>query len=126
VCGANCAIIHYTGEECAYTDLHEAIKSVPISVQAGTAWDNPVTGERVIFVLNEFVLNEFVLNEAIWMADKLEHTLVNPNQLRAFGITVQDNPFSDAPIFITTEGNEDFLPLTCEGTISLGGHQNSD
>jgi hypothetical protein len=78
------------------TDSYEAIKSVPIIGQAGTAWDNPVTGETVIFVLNE----------AIWMADKLEHTLVNPNQLRAFGITVQDSPFFDAPIFIATEGNE--------------------
>jgi hypothetical protein len=109
VCGANCAIIHYTGKECdvtPYTDSYAAINSVPI-VQAGTAWDNPVTGETVIFVFNE----------AIWMADKLQHTLVNPNQLRSFGITVQDNPFSDAPIFIATEGNEDVLPLTSKGTI---------
>jgi hypothetical protein len=40
-------------------------------VQAGTAY-NPETGETVIYVLNE----------AIWLDDKLEHTLVNPNQLR--------------------------------------------
>jgi hypothetical protein len=78
-------------------------------VQAGTAWDNPETGETVIYVLNE----------AIWLADKLEHTLVNPNQLRAFGIAVQDNPFSDAPIYIATEDSEDVLPLKCSGTILM-------
>jgi hypothetical protein len=111
VCGANCTIIHYTGKECdvaPYTDAYESIKSVPI-VQAGTAWDNPETGETVILVLNE----------AIWMADKLEHTLINPNQLRAFGLTVQDNPFSAAPIYIATEDKEDIVPLTCTGTILM-------
>jgi hypothetical protein len=41
---------------------------------------------------------------------------VNPNQLRAFGITVQDNPFADAPIFISTEGNEFSMPLSTKGT----------
>ena len=33
-----------------------------------------------------------VFNEGLWMGDKMEHTLVNPNQMRLFGITVQDNP----------------------------------
>jgi hypothetical protein len=109
VCGANCAILHYTGRECdvsPYTDAYEAIKSVPI-VQAGTAYDNPETGETFILVFNE----------AIWMGDKMDHTLVNPNQLRSYGITVQDNPFSAAPTYVSTEGHEFTFPLTCHGTI---------
>ncbi len=109
VCGANCIIMHFTGKECdvsPYTDTYEAIKSVPI-VQAATAYDNPETGETSILILNE----------AIWMGDKMDHTLVNPNQLRAYGLTVQDNPFSEAPIFISTEGHEFILPLASKGTI---------
>ena len=109
VCGSNCLVIHFTGKECdvsPYTDTYEAIKSVPI-VQAATAYDNPDTGETTILILNE----------AIWMGDKMDHTLVNPNQLRAYGLTVQDNPFSDSPIFISTEGNEFVLPLSSTGTI---------
>ena len=97
VCGSNCLIMHYTGKECdvsPYTDAYEAIKSVPI-VQATTAYENPETGETTILVFNE----------AIWMGEQLKHTLINPNQLRAFGVTVQDNPFSEAPIFISTEGH---------------------
>jgi hypothetical protein len=108
VCGSNCLIMHYTGKECdvsPYTDAYEAIKSVPI-VQASTAYDNPETGETTILILNE----------AIWMGEQMEHTLVNPNQLRAYGITVQDNPFAEAPIFISTEGNEFTLPLASKGT----------
>ena len=109
VCGSNCTILHYTDKVCdvsPYTDAYEAITSVPI-VRAGTAWDNPDDGETFIFVFNE----------AIWMGDKMEHTLVNPNQLRSYGITVQDNPFSDAPLFIATETHELVIPLLCTGTI---------
>jgi hypothetical protein len=109
VAGSNCIIIHYTGKECdvtPYTDAYEAIKSVPI-VQAATAYDNPETGECTMLILKE----------AIWMGDKMDHTLVNPNQLRSFGITVQDNPFSEAPTFIATEGNEFTMPLSSKGTV---------
>ncbi len=76
-------------------------------VQAATAYDDPDTGETTILILNE----------ATWMGDQMEHALVNPNQLRACGITVQDNPFSEAPIFIGTEGNEFVLPLKSKGTV---------
>jgi hypothetical protein len=109
VCGSNCIVMHFTGKECdvsPYTDAYEAIKSVPI-VQAATAYDDPETGETSILILNE----------AIWMGDKMDHTLINPNQLRAYGLTVQDNPFSEAPIFISTEGHEFTLPLQSKGTI---------
>ena len=80
VCGANCCIMHYTGKECdvtPYTDAYEAIKSVPI-VQAATAYEDAETGETTILIFNK----------AIWMGTKLSHTLVNPNQLRAYGVTV--------------------------------------
>jgi hypothetical protein len=76
VAGSNCVVICYAGKECGVspcTDAHacEAIKSVPI-VQAGTAYDNTDTGETFILVFNE----------AIWIGNKMEHTLVNSNQLR--------------------------------------------
>jgi hypothetical protein len=109
VCGANCAILHYTGKECdvsPYTDAYEAIKSVPI-VQAGTAYDDNDTGETFILVFNQ----------AIWMGDKMDNTLVNPNQLRSFGITVQDNPFDAAPTYVSAESDDFSFPLNCQGTI---------
>jgi hypothetical protein len=108
-CGSNCVIIHCTGQECDVspcTDTHEAIKSVPV-VQAATARDNPDTGETCVLSLNQ----------AIWMGDKISHALVNPNQLRARGITVQDNPFIEAPMFLPTEDNNFSVPLACKGAI---------
>jgi hypothetical protein len=55
------------------------------------------------------------------MGDKMEHTLVNPNQLRAYGFTVQDNPFSTSPTFISTEGHGFSMPLKSKGSTSILG-----
>ena len=49
----------------------------------------------------------------------MKHALINPNQLCSYGITVQDNPFSNAPILISTEDHAFSLPLVTKGT-SLG------
>jgi hypothetical protein len=101
--------MYHTGNECdvsPYTEAYKAIKSVPI-VQAAIAYDNRDTDETTLLILNE----------AIWMGDQMEHTLINPNQLRAYGITVHDNPFDLAPIFISTEDDEFTLPLNSKGTV---------
>ena len=52
------------------------------------------------------------------MGDKLDHTLVNPNQLWAYGVSVQDNPFDAKPLSITT--NDISVKLYSEGTIICG------
>ena len=50
------------------------------------------------------------------MGNTLQHTLVNPNQLRAYGTTVQDNPFAPSPLkFEPPTGPT--IPLTTTGTI---------
>jgi hypothetical protein len=109
VCGSNSVIMHYTGKEydvSPYPEAYKAIRSVPI-VQAATAYNNTETGKTIILILNE----------AIWMGGQMEHTLVNPNQLGAYGITVQDNPFDPVPIFISIEDNKVTLPLSSKGTV---------
>ena len=58
-----------------------------------------------------------IINELIWMGETMDHTLVNPNQLRAYGATVQDNYFAEAPIFIATEDHDFMLPFYSKGTI---------
>ena len=108
-CGSNCIVMNFMGNECdiaPYTDAYETIKSVPI-VQAATAYDNPETGDTTILILKE----------AIWMGETMKHTLVNPNQMRVYGMTAQDNPFSEVPIFIATEDHDFMIPLSSKGTI---------
>ena len=83
-----------------YTETYDSIKSVPIA-KAGTAWTSPESGTTFILVFNE----------GLWMGDKMEHTLVNPNQMRLFGIMVQDNPVCESPLYIPTEDGDFVLPL---------------
>lgn len=109
VAGANCVILSYTGKECdvsPYRDDYESVTNVPI-VHAATAWTSKRTGQTYILVLNE----------ALGMCDVMPLTLVNPNQLRHFGVKVQDNPMSDRPLSIITEDNEFCMELAIEGTI---------
>ena len=51
------------------------------------------------------------------MGDQMEHTLINSNQLRAYGVIVQDNLFVPVPILISTEDKELALPLFSKGTV---------
>ena len=108
VLGNNCIILSYSGRECdvsPYTDTYDAIKGVPI-VKGATAWTSDLTGETFILVFNE----------ALWMGEVMEHSLVNPNQLRHHGVDVQDNPYSTTQMHISTEDDEFILPLAAEGT----------
>ena len=108
VLGANCIILSHTGqsfEVMPYSDTYDTITDVPV-VTGATLWTSPHDGD-------EFIL---VFNEALWMGNTLQHTLVNPNQLWAYGMTVQDNPFASTPLqFEPPTGPT--IPLTTMGTI---------
>ena len=53
------------------------------------------------------------------MNNTLDHTLVNPNQLQHFGVTVQDNPYSSSPLYIESPDHDFVLPLIVEGNDIL-------
>ena len=98
VFGKNCVVLAFTGRECdvsPYTDTYDSIKSVPIA-KAGTAWTSPESGTTFMLVVNE----------GLWMGNKMDHTLFNPNQMRLFGIMVQDNPVCESPLYIMTEDGD--------------------
>ena len=66
----------------AYIKYIAPIVGVPI-VSGATAWDNPVTGQTYILVINE----------GLYYGNKMEHSLINPNQIRAYGIPLWDNTY---------------------------------
>ena len=70
-----------------------------------TVWTNTPDGTAYLMIFHE----------SLWMGDKLDHTLVNPNQLWAYGVSIQDNPFDAKPLSITT--NDISVELYLEGTI---------
>jgi hypothetical protein len=72
---------------------------------AATAYTCQTTGQTYILVINE----------AHWFGDRLPNSLINPNQLRFGGVTVNDNPFDPhVPISIKTDDVD--IPLRLMGT----------
>ena len=109
VLGSNCVILHHTGKVCEvspYSDDYEAIKNVPV-VCSAMLWTDTVDNQEYILIFNE----------SLWMGDSLTHSLINPNQLRAFGTEVQDNPFSMERLSIHPASHDITIPLQTLGTI---------
>jgi hypothetical protein len=83
-----------------YTEVYESVKTVPI-VSGATAWTDERSGANYILVINE----------ALWMPYTVTASLINPNQLRVYGITVQDNLFA-GPICLSNEGEADVISIS--------------
>ena len=109
VLGSNCVVLHHTGKVCEvtpYTDEYDAITDIPV-VRGATLWTDQHPN-------NEYIL---AFNGALWMGDTLTHSLINPNQLCAFGTLVQDNPYHTDPLGIKPPPYDSEIPLSTAGTI---------
>jgi hypothetical protein len=94
-----------TADVYAYDTSIKPIENVPI-VSGATAYDDATTGTTYILVFNE----------ALYYGEKLDHTLINPNQVRSYGIPFWDNPF-DPTRSLSIDVNDDFhIPLRSVGT----------
>jgi hypothetical protein len=113
VAGANTRVMDYTDTKVSvspFSDSYEAIKDVPIATVA-TAWDDPATGDVIILYINK----------ALYFRDKMSHTLLCPNQLRAYGWKVQDVPkqFDAESAHAIIDPTGTFrMPLEMSGVIS--------
>jgi len=57
-----------------------------------------------------------VVNKALWMGDRMKHTLLNPYQVRAHGISLCDNP-TDTRRFFGIETPDGRIAFKMHGTI---------
>jgi len=106
--GANWVLMEYTGEICEVSPFlsdYDPVTEIPLA-RCGTVWTSPDTGE-------EFLL---VGEQMLWFGDSLPHSLINPNQIREYGINVCDDPFSPNDRF-GIDGEDYFLPFDTTGTI---------
>ena len=59
------------------------------------------------------------IHEALFFGKDMSHSLINPNQLRIFGVAIQDNPYhatESMSILATTANDEDLsIPLQSKG-----------
>ena len=90
-----------------FHDGYEPQRKVPV-VTAVTAWDDPDTGEAFIL--------EF--HQGLWFGSTLQHSLINPNQCRAYGISICDDPYDPyRELEIVDNVTETKIPLDIEGAI---------
>ena len=88
--GKNCILLSYTGKECSvvpYQDGYESTDNVPIA-NVATSWQSPENGDIYIFIFHEALLVVYLMDDS----------QINPNQLRHYGINVQDDPTSNRPL----------------------------
>ena len=71
-----------TADKYAYGKEIAPLNDVPIFSRA-TAWDYPASGKTFIIVTND----------ALYYGTKLDNSLMNPNQIRAYGVPFWDNPY---------------------------------
>jgi hypothetical protein len=106
--GRNFVVLHSTyrtADVYAYDTSIKPIQNVPI-VSGATAYDDVSTG--ITYIL--------VFNESLYYGDNLDHTLINPNQVRSYGIPFWDNPFDpNRPLSIEVDNNL-HIPLRTAGT----------
>ena len=99
--------MHYTDRTCTVSpyneDEYKPISGVPI-VQAATGYTSK-SGRNYILILNE----------ALSMPS-LDHSLWNPNQMRHYGVEVDDNPYSHEPMHIASQDGGMVACLQNEGT----------
>jgi len=111
--GSDAVIIALTGRTVSvrpYSDEYKALPGIPIAT-AALAWDDPKTGQTYCLILNE----------CLYLGKHLRHSLLNPNQLRANGVRVDDVPRQFSPtsthsIFVQADGLT--IPLQMHGVIS--------
>ena len=85
-------------------------KHYPLAT-VGTVWTDPINGKEYLLVINQ----------AIYLGDDLKHSLLNPNQLRATGLQVDDCPrqFDKRSTHsIMVEDPQVTIPLALHGVIS--------
>jgi len=111
--GATFIPLEFTGQECDVGGFHDTmtpIRNVPVATCA-TAYDHIGLQETVILVFHE----------TLYFGYAMEHSLLNPNQIRANGLIVDMCPrqYDQSSLHAIVHTKEDIsMPLVMHGCIS--------
>lgn len=113
VAGANTVPLWYIDHKVSFSPFigeYTPLQDIPIATVA-TAYDCPINGNTIVLVINE----------ALYFGDRMLHSLLCPNQLRDFGVVVNDTPkvYDRSSSFSILLPDSDIeLPLLMRGVIS--------
>ena len=94
VAGVNWRVIEFTGDQVEvqpYSKEYEAIRNIPIA-KCATVWTNPETGQELLLLADQM----------LWFGSRLDHSLLNPNQIQEYGLKVYDDPIGEESLRIAS------------------------
>ena len=83
--GANWTLMHYTGDICGvspFLNTYAPVQEIPVA-RCCTLWTDDEGKEYLL-----------VDDKMLWFGTALENSLIDPNQIRAYGLSINDNPFN--------------------------------
>ena len=107
--GSNFIPLSFSGQVCSvspFSDSYSAMQDVPVCTGA-TAWTDRDSG----------VTHILIVHEALWFGTALPNSLLNPNQCRAFGISLCDDP-TDPFRSLGMRLDNLFIPFTMSGSTA--------
>jgi Reverse transcriptase (RNA-dependent DNA polymerase) len=109
VLGRNFVLLELTPKVAEVYAYDPSIPPITVPIGTGaTAFDHP-DGYTILLIIHE----------ALWYGSRLDHSLINPNQVRAYGIPYWDNPFDpDHPLGLHL-AHDTFIPFVTRGTKVL-------
>jgi hypothetical protein len=106
--GANWSLLETTGEYCEvspFLGTYQPVSEIPLA-RCCTVWtDQSDSSEHLL-----------VADQMLWFGTQLPNSLINPNQLRAYGLSVNDNPFDNSSAFGINSENL-FIPFDTMETV---------
>lgn len=106
--GANWRILELSGQVCEvfpFLELYKPVNEISVA-RCVTVWTSNVTHRKYLLVGDQM----------LWFGADLPHLLINRNQIQAYGIDVNDNPFDHTDKHGMDCGDA-FVPFKMTGTI---------
>ena len=108
--GTNWKLVSFSNKVCEvspFLDLYQPVKYITVA-RVSTVWMDPTPSREYLVIGYQF----------LWFGTMIDHSLINPNQVRSFNIPVCYNTFDETVFGI--EAYEAFAPFTSKGAfISL-------
>jgi hypothetical protein len=105
--GPNWRVVEFTGEYCdvsPFSSTYQPLKNVPVA-KCATVYTCNTTGATVLLVADQ----------VLWFGSSLGTSLINPHQLRAYGLSVCDDPW-DPHRILGIDTDEIHIPFYSHGT----------
>jgi hypothetical protein len=105
--GANWTVLEFTGKYCnvsPFSTEYAPLENVPVA-RCATVYTFDSTGTTVLLIADQ----------VLWFGTNIPTSLINPHQLRDYGINVCDDPW-DPYRAVGIESDQGFIPFSSQGT----------